>query len=450
MDDPRDLRIAELEAENAELRKRIAQLEHQVQTFLQRRKRNKSERKLRQGTPDDRRRQEHRKHPGVFRPEPPPGTPFIEHDVHPQQCQHCGGTDLEATGQFDDHIVADLPEPKLEWHRYRRHVHRCRACERTSQGRGDLELPGAHIGPRARLLTCYSRAHLGIALGKTRDLLHDFFGLTVSRAGLLGHLRWGGTLFEPVVEELLERLRNSPVVQGDETGWRINGHTAWAWCFRDPQLAIFLIDKHRSRAVLVRVLGESFAGTLVSDFYAAYNGLDCDKQRCLVHLLRELARLREEVPWQSVRAFIQPLITLLQDAIQLGKDRPQYTPVAFAAARQAIRDRFDELLLNSHSTNRDCVRIWKRLFKHGDELFTFLEDPRVPADNNGCERDIRSLAAARNDGGVHRTEWSAAAFARIKSVIVTSLKNGWRFIHYGLDAVRAKLKGDPLPLPLKT
>ena len=36
--------------------------------------------------------------------------------------------------------------------------------------------------------------------------MHDFFGLTVSRAGLLGHLRWGGALFEPVVEELLERV----------------------------------------------------------------------------------------------------------------------------------------------------------------------------------------------------------------------------------------------------
>jgi len=449
MDDPRDQRIAELEAENAELRKRIAQLEHQIQTFLQRRKRSKDQRQPRQGTPYDRRRQEHRKHPGVFRAEPPPGTRFIEHDVHPQQCTHCGSNDLDATGNFEDHVVADIPEPKLEWHRYRRHIHRCRACERTCQGRGDLELPGAHIGPRARLLTCYSRAHLGISLGKTRDLLHDFFGLTVSRAGLLGHLRWGGALFEPVVEELLERLRNSPVVQGDETGWRINGQTAWAWCFRDPKLAIFLIDKHRSRDVIERVLGESFAGTLVSDFYAAYNGLDCPKQRCLVHLLRELAKLREEVPWQSVRAFIQPLIALLQDAIQLGKDRQQHTKAAFAEARQTIHERLDELLLNCRSSNADCLRIWKRLFKHCDELFTFLDDPRVPADNNGCERDIRSLAAARNDGGVHRTEWSAAAFARIKSVIVTSLKNGLRFIHYGLDAVRDRLKGDPLPLPLK-
>jgi Transposase IS66 family/zinc-finger binding domain of transposase IS66 len=448
MDDPRDRRIAELEAENAELRRRIAELEHQLQTILQRRKRFKGKAPPRQGTPADRRRKEHRKHPGVFRPEPPPGTTFIEHDVHPQQCTHCGSHNLESTNTFEDHIVADIPEPKLEWHRYRRHIYRCRVCQQACQGRGELELPGAHIGPRARLLTCYGRAHLGISLGKTRDLLHDFFGLTVSRAGLLGHLRWGGTLFEPVVEELLERLRNSPVVQGDETGWRINGQTAWAWCFRDPSLALFLIDRHRSRAVLVRVLGESFAGTLVSDFYSAYHSLDCPKQRCLVHLLRELAKLREELPSASVRAFIQPLITLLQDAIQLGKDRDGLTRTAFDQGYQDILDRFDGLLLNSHSRHPDCRRIWQRLFKHCDELFTFLNDPRVPADNNGCKRDIRSLAAARSDGGTHRADWSATAFARIKTVIVTSLKNGLRFIHYGLEVVRAKLHERPLPLPL--
>jgi hypothetical protein len=327
-------------------------------------------------------------------------------------------------------------------------VYRCRECQQTCQGRGELELPGSHIGPRARLLTCYSRAHLGISLGKTRDLLHDFFGLTVSRAGLLGHLRWGGALFEPVVEELLERLRNSPVVGADETGWRINGKTAWVWCFRDPSLALFLIDRHRSHDVIVRVLGESFAGTLVSDFYAAYNGLDCAKQRCLAHLLRELAKLREDLPAPSVRAFIQPLMTLFQDAIQLGKDRDQLSRTAFDRARQTIHDRFDELLLGCRSRHPECLRIWRRLFKHCDELFTFLDNPQVPADNNGSERDIRSLAAARHDGGTHRADWSATAFARIKSVIVTSLKNGLRFIHYGLETVRATLQAQPPPLPL--
>jgi len=450
MDDLEQLRQenAELRAENAALRRRLALLEHELQKIHQRGKRTGSNRSDRQHARTDRRRKKHRKHPGCFRPEPPPNTVFIEHDVRPQHCCHCGSDDLEPTGQFEDHIVADIPEPKLEWHRYRRHLYRCRCCQQPCQGRGDLELPGAHIGPRARLLTCYGRAHLGISLGKTQNLLHDFFGLTVSRAGLLGHLRWGGDLFAPVVEELLNLLRQSAVVQGDETGWRINGQPAWAWCFRDPRLALFLIDRHRSRDVIVRVLGASFAGTLVSDFYAAYNGLDCPKQRCLVHLLRELTKLREELPWQAVRAFIQPLIDLFRDAIQLGKNREELGSKAFTQARQRIVARFDELLLTTHTRHPECLRIWRRLFKHCDELFTFLYDPQVPADNNGSERDIRSLAAARNDGGTHRADWSAEAFARIKSIIVTGMKNGVRFVHYGIEVVRAKLAGKTLPLPL--
>ena len=434
-------------AENVELRRRLAQLEHELQTIRQRGKRSHPTSNDSKATGKDRRRKQHRKHPGSVRPDPPPGTVFLEHDIHPQECCHCGSGDLEPTGQYQDHVVADIPEPQVEWHRYRRHVYRCCACQQTCQGRGDLELPGSHIGPRARLLTCYSRAHLGISLGKTQNLFHDFFGLTVSRAGLLGHLRWGGALFAPVVDELFDLLRASPVVQGDETGWRINGQPAWAWCFRDPRLALFLIDRHRSRDVIVRVLGASFSGTLVSDFYAAYNGLDCAKQRCLVHLLRELAKLREELPWQSVRAFIGPLITLLQDAIQLGKDREQLGAAAFRQARQGILDRFDDLLL-TQTRQPDCRRIWKRLFRHCDELFTFLDDPQVPADNNGAERDIRSLVAARNDGGTHRAGWSADAFARLKSIVATGMKNGVRFMHYGIDVVRAKLQGARLPLPL--
>jgi len=440
-------RIADLEAENTDLHRRLAQVEHQLQNIRQRGKRPSQRCDEPRSQRTDRRRKGHRQHPGYSRPEPPPGTVFVEHHVHPQQCSHCGARDLESTGQFEDHIVADIPEPRLEWHRYRRYIYRCRCCQRTCQGRGDLELPGSHIGPRARLLTAYSRAHLGISLGKTRDLLQDFFGMTISRAGLLGQLRRGGQLFAPVVDELWELLRQSPVVQGDETGWRINGQPAWAWCFRDPRLALFLIDRHRSRDVLIRGLGESFAGTLVSDFYAAYNGLDCPKQRCLVHLLRELAKLREQLPWQAVRAFMQPLIELFQEAIQLAKDREEMDRTAFDSAYRRLIERFDDLML-TRSQHRDCVRIWKRLYKHCDELFTFLENPAVPADNNGTERDIRSLAAARNDGGTHRVDWSAAAFARLKSVIVTGMKNRVRFIQYAIEVVRAQLRGERLPLPL--
>jgi hypothetical protein len=81
-------------------------------------------------------------------------------------------------------------------------------------------------------------------------------------------------------------------------------------------------------------------------------------------------------------------------------------------------------------------------------MFTFLDDPAAPADNNRTERDIRSLVAARSDGGTHRADWSTAAFARLKSVIVTGMKNRVRFIRYGIEVVGAQLRGEHLPLPL--
>jgi hypothetical protein len=133
---------------------------------------------------------------------------------------------------------------------------------------------------------------------------------------------------------------------------------------------------------------------------------------------------------------------------KLGKDRETLKSEAFATAKRAILDRFDDLLLGYRGSDKECIRIWKRLARHCAELFPFLDDARVPADNNGTERDIRSLAAARVDGGVHRTPWSAAAFARIKSVVAAGMKNGKRFIEYGLSVVRAKLAGERLPLPI--
>ncbi|QDU59985.1 hypothetical protein Pan216_08220 [Planctomycetes bacterium Pan216] len=63
-----------------------------------------------------------------------------------------------------------------------------------------------------------------------------------------------------------------------------------------------------------------------------------------------------------------------------------------------------------------------------------------------AERDIRSVAAARSDGGVNRAAWSADAFA--KSIVRTCQKNGLHFFRYALDAVTSRMPHQPLPLPI--
>ena len=430
--DERDARIAELEAE----------LKRRGKRYTPKANAPKSSRKK-----TDRRKRPHRKHPGVFRTPPVPDENTIDHDVRLACCPHCGCDDLEDTGRFDDHFVEDIPEPKTELHRYRRHVQKCRGCGHACQGRGDLELPGAHIGPRARLLAGYSRAHLGISLEKTDDLLWQLFGLDLSRAGTLGHIRWSAALFEPVVKELFKILRESPVIHADETGWRIDGKNVWAWCFSNQRLALFLIDHHRSADVVKRALGESLPGVLVTDFYAAYHQIDCKKQKCLVHLLRDLHELRDELSRWHVRKYVGPLIALLHDATELSKRRETLNAKKYAAACAAIEDRLDTIIWQKPQ-QPDCRRINKRLVRHRFELLTFLEYADVPADNNTCERDIRSVVAARNDGGVNRSDWGANAFATLKSVIRTCQKNGLNFLEYGLNVLHARADDVSLPLPL--
>ena len=447
--------VARLESQNARLRQQLAERDARIAELeqeLARRGKNyrpKGNTKSQPSRRHDRRRRRYRKHPGVVRPIPAPDEKTIMHDVQLSECPQCQSSDLELTGHFDDHMVVDIPEPKAELHCYRRHEYHCPHCAKNFQGRGDLELPGSHIGPRARALVCYGRAYLGISLEKTCALLSEWFGINVSRAGALGHLRWGSRITAPVVQELLECLRLAPLKQADETGWRINGKNVWAWCFRNPRIAVFLIDRRRSSKVLIEALGDTPPGVLVTDFYAAYNCLNCRKQRCLTHLLRELHELRQSVPEAEAKSFVEPLTTLLQDAIALGKQRDTLAPAAFANEHREIKVRFFTMLLEGDASHPDCRRILKRLYRHADELFTFLDVPGVPSDNNGTENDIRSVAAARSDGGVNRTAWGAAAFANLKSVVRTCQKNGIRYVDYMLRLVAATLNHDNLPLPLQ-
>lgn len=435
-----------LKAENAELKAQVAEL----QLELTRRKkgfRPQPNTSTRQKSITDKRGAGQRQHPGATRPEPPiDENTVLNHDVTAEFCPACHGELLE-TGEVVEQIVEDIPQPKVEVRRYRRRVYECTCCRKRVTAASIEVSPQARIGPRAVALQAYCRGHLGISLGKANDLLAEFMGLSQSRAAALGQLFRMGELLAPVVLQLLALLRREPVVHADETGWRINGKNVWCWVFCNPKLALHLIDHHRSAAVVERVLGDTFEGVLVTDFYAAYNRLDALKQKCLTHLLRELHTLREELPRADVDAFIQPVMTLFQDAIALGKQRDELSAADYKRQCAQLHDRLDTLIF-SRPTHKDCLRICNRLAKHRFELLLFLERPEVPPDNNEGERVIRSVAGIRADGGVNRTDRGAQVFANIKSVIKTCQKQGVNFFEYAQSAIQATLTGQPPPLPL--
>ena len=100
---------------------------------------------------------------------------------------------------------------------------------------------------------------------------------------------------QPAEAELLDRIRASPVVHADETGWREDGSNGYVWTFSTPTERYFR-RRGRGKAIVAAALGDSFSGVLVSDFYAAYHHYDGPQQRCWAHLLRDNHDLRTLYP----------------------------------------------------------------------------------------------------------------------------------------------------------
>ena len=100
---------------------------------------------------------------------------------------------------------------------------------------------------------------------------------------------------QPAVAAILDRIRASPVVHADETGWLQSGANGYVWTFSIPTERYFL-RRGRGKAVVDEALGESFSGVLVSDCYAAYHHYDGPKQRCWAHLLRDILDQRTLYP----------------------------------------------------------------------------------------------------------------------------------------------------------
>ena len=119
---------------------------------------------------------------------------------------------------------------------------------------------------------------------------------------------------QPAVAAILDRIRASPVVHADETGWRQSGANGYVWTFSTPTERYFL-RRGRGKTVVDQALSDSFSGVLVSDFYAAYHHAayhhyDGPKQRCWAHpcssqgqaLLRDIHDQRTRYPKDAAPA----------------------------------------------------------------------------------------------------------------------------------------------------
>jgi hypothetical protein len=428
----------QLERANARLEKKLDKLteqQEQLQTEIREliRKLNEALRAAkRQATPFARRkRKQYRRKPGrkPGHPGASQSTPdHIDEEIFERLtgCPCCGGDvhDVHDHEQF----VVDLP--RIEAHVKRivtqsGHCARCRKRVRSTHPDQVSSAAGAArvaLGPNALGLAADLKHRYGMAYRDVAELLGAYFGIRITHGALVQSSVRLARLGKQTYSALIASARASPVVHTDDTGWRIDGDSAWLWVFATAEITLYRIDRSRGAGVVEQILGPDFEGCLVSDGLPALDSLDMWRAQCLGHLI---VRCAELIATPGAVGVWYPLAIMraLQHVIALRKRRDELAASTYAGYCRDIERRIDRLL-SCTSSIPDYERLRRHMAKHREQLLVCLYEPAVEPTNNLAERELRGAVVIRKLGGCNRSDQHADAHAVIASVAQTAHRQG--------------------------
>jgi len=313
----------------------------------------------------------------------------------------------------------------------------CPQCRTYQENPVTAALPNYRLGLRLMLFVVYQKVALGLSYGKIKRELAIYFGLAVSRGTLQAMVAEVAHLFGPAYKQLIQLMRQQAVLHLDETGWRVDGTNHWLWIFVNDVVTLYVLSRSRGSKVPKALLGQTFAGVVISDFFSAYGPLDYQKAKCWAHLLGDSHALtKAQPPPESDRArFHQQLHTLFLE-MGLALEQAATDELAREQLYQQMRTRL--LALAQHDwQDPDCQRLARRIEKHLEELLLWLRQPAVTADNNEAERELRPAVITRKTSFGSRSRHGAHAFAVLLSLIRTWERQGDDFFSLGHDILAA-------------
>src|SRR3954453_8176547 len=290
---------------------------------------------------------------------------------------------------------------------------------------------GSPFGVSILALALYLRFTHAISCRRLTRLFLHLFALPISEGALDGLFRRAKPRFDDEAAAILARLRRARVVCSDETTVRVDGRTHWNWVFRNEQVVIHVIRPSRGRAVVAEVLGDHRPAIWVSDLYGAQRGHAGLWQVCLAHQLRDLRHAVEA----GDTVFAPRMRVLLLRAVLLARRRLELKASTRLEYRRRLERELDRTLA-LQPTNRHGQRLRKRYLAVRDGLFTFLEHPEAPPDNNGSERELRPMATYRKVTGGVRSAWGPGLCAAVASVVGTAARRGIDAYHAILAVLR--------------
>jgi len=300
------------------------------------------------------------------------------------------------------------------------------------------------IGPTLAALVVALSYRARMSRSQVREFLADWLGVRLSVGALQRCLLEAARASDALEEQLVESVLAAPLLHADETPHPEHGRALWLWVFVSASTVLFYIGD-RSKEVVANLLGDDYAGWLMSDGYGVYRE-HVRRLRCWAHLLRKARGLEESFEAQAC-AFgreARALLERLMRAVYAARETPpgEALEVRYAAELAAFAECCERAQGSSHAKTRALA---VELLRDWAAIFAVLAHPELPLTNNEAERMLRHWVLWRRISHGTRTAVGSRAFALLASVIETCRRRAHAPWPYLAAVIAAARDGRALP-----
>jgi transposase len=443
----------------ADLRRRLQQLESELQKLRERLGRNATNSSLPpSANPPDAPKPNARQKPSQRQRGGQPGHPPANRqrvpreqlaeppiDCIPKKCEQChaalNGVDRLAL----PHQVTEIPQITPEVREYLRHTLECPDCGHCTRGQLPTGVSESAFGPRLQALIGLCTGCYHLSKRQTEGFLTSALNVPISLGAICRVEQHLSTALAEPVAQAHEHLRCSPVAYADETSWKQQPDKAWLWAGATDDIAVFLIRAKRDRASAIALLGENFPGTVVSDRYATYNDFE-QRQICWAHLDRDWQAIRERAgPSQTIGQHLLDLTDQLFALWHRVRDGTLDRDLFRFKMRGLRHDVALRLRQGSACAHTETAGTCREILKVEADLWTFVDVEGVEPTNNAAERVLRQAVLWRKKSFGTRSPAGSQYVERILTVVASCRLQGRNTLEYLTEVCQAAHENKCIP-----
>jgi predicted RecB family nuclease len=300
--------------------------------------------------------------------------------------------------------------------RYIIHRYRCQSCQSTFYP-SNRRWTGKKYGRSITAYAIYQNIELGLPQRHVASSVSKIFDLYLPHQTVNLFKAAAAEHYANTYNGLLKKLCSGPLLHVDETRASVLNRDCYVWVLASMEEVAYFRTANREGSIIQTMLRD-FSGVLVSDFYAAYDAVECPQQKCLIHLIRDLNDDLRKHPFdETLKRLVSDFSSLLRSMVETVDRRG--LKKRFLARHRAPIKRFYDRLDSARGVSEATARVMERLKKNRDKLFTFLDFDGVPWNNNNAEYAIKAFALLRRVIDGRTTEKGLNDFLVLLSVCET-------------------------------